>query len=36
MRDWLLVLTPIAVVMYFCVRPEHFADVLYWMTRLAS
>ncbi len=36
MKDWLLVLAPIAIVMYFRVRPEDLADLLYWLTRFAS
>jgi hypothetical protein len=35
MRDWLWILTPVALVMYFRVRPEHFAELLYWLTQRA-
>jgi hypothetical protein len=36
MRDWLMILTPIVAVMYFRVRPEDFAELLYWLTRMMS
>lgn len=36
MSDWLWILTPVALVMYFRVRPQHFADFLGWLMWLAT
>jgi hypothetical protein len=32
MRDWALVLAPMAVAIYFLVRPDHFNDFLSWVS----
>jgi hypothetical protein len=34
MRDWLLVLLPLALVLYFVVFPDHFDLVLGWLDSL--
>ena len=34
MRDWLLILAPIAVVAYFLVYPGQFTLFLRWLARL--
>jgi hypothetical protein len=31
MRDWLLVILPLALVVYFVVFPDHFASVMRWV-----
>jgi hypothetical protein len=30
MREWLLVLAPVAVVIYFVIYPDQFAALLHW------
>ena len=34
MRDWLLPMTPIAVVVYFIVFPDQFGALLDWAARV--
>jgi hypothetical protein len=34
MRDWLLVLAPLATALYFTIHPEQFRASLDWLTRL--
>lgn len=36
MRDWIWILTPVALVMYFRGRPDDFTELVRWLTRLAS
>jgi len=36
MRDWVLVLTPIAVVVYFIVYPDQFHAFMMWIERLIN
>jgi len=33
MQDWLLVVAPLAAVIYFVEYPDRFADVMGWLTR---
>jgi hypothetical protein len=30
MREWLLVLAPVAVVIYFVIYPDQFAALVHW------
>ncbi len=34
MRDWLLILVPIATALYFTIYPDQFFATLDWLTRL--
>jgi hypothetical protein len=34
MRDWLLLLAPIALVLYFLVNPDQFGAFMDWAARL--
>jgi hypothetical protein len=33
MRDWLLILAPLAVLMYFLLIPSHFTALIAWLVR---
>lgn len=33
MQDWLLVIAPLATVVYFVKYPDQFADVVSWLSR---
>ena len=30
MRDWLLLLTPIGLIIYFLIYPDQFSAMVYW------
>jgi hypothetical protein len=34
MRDWLLILAPIAAIVYFVAHPEEFTAFMNWFARL--
>jgi hypothetical protein len=36
MRDWLMVLTPIATVIYFVAHPAQLTDLMDWFNRVAQ
>jgi len=34
MRDWLMILSPLALTLYFVVNPDQFAGVMDWLSRM--
>jgi hypothetical protein len=36
MRDWVLILAPVAATIYFLVYPDQFRELLAWLTMLAQ
>jgi hypothetical protein len=36
MRDWLMVIVPVAVVFYFIVFPDQLKALIEWLSTLAS
>jgi hypothetical protein len=36
MRDWLLILTPLAVVLYFVMYPDQLEPFVYWVNSTVS
>ena len=36
MRDWLLLLTPIGLIIYFLIYPDHFTAFITWAQHIFS
>ena len=34
MRDWLMILVPVATAIYFAINPEQFGATLNWLSRV--